>query len=239
MNLRDQLRHQQWLTKNRDTFGRHYAVVEPDLNMLAANVSQSNFRNATSCLLNSIVSAAAKNPALWCKTYIRSILEVGFKIYEGTVNLHYRGDLQTLLEPEAVDDLKVVAIGTRVVEIEIGFWSFSGNELIPREDSEEDRYCISVEQALSRMFKTYDRGLVFIDQMWLSVARVGSTSNDVFYLFNSHGVDQFGNFGLGKVARAFHSTKLSKIAEVAVRTATKGWNGEFAVNGVGVKVRQE
>lgn len=204
--------------------------------MLAATVSQSDFNNATSCLMNSIVAAAAKNPATWCQTHLSSILQVGYDMYEDIV----KGDLQKYLELEAVTNLKVVKICTRIVELDINFWSFSGNEITPREDDEQNRMCVSLEQAIARMFQNFERGLIFLDGMWLSVARVGTNPNDsVFYLFNSHEIDKFGNFGLGTVARAFYSTKLCKIAEVAARTATKKWNGEFAVNGVEVKVRQE
>lgn len=208
--------------------------------MLAADVSQGDFQMASSCMVNSIVAAAAKNPATWCRRYLFSILNVGFNIYKDIVNKDFHGDLQTDLELEAVTKLNLLTIDTRVVEIEIDFWPFSGNLLTPRQDDEESRLCASLEQALERMFGIYERGLVLLDKMWLSVARIGNDSTTTaYYLFNSHGVDESGNFGLGTVARAFYSEKLSTIAATAARTATKDWDGEFAVHGMKVTVRHD
>lgn len=97
---------------------------------------------------------------------------------------------------------------------------------------------LSVEVALDRALREYSRAIVIIDRMWLLVARVSSEDVDIYYVFNSHGVDEIGRFGKGNVARSFRCLSLAGAAVIIWNGILNygRWDGNFSIHGVDVKV---
>lgn len=156
------------------------------------------------------------------------ILDAGFRNYHLVRRSHGLPDGSYLETGHLDNPQHAIRLTAGNVLVTIDPWSFSGNYGAPIDDGE--RVCSTVCVGLHRMLELYDRGIVFIANQWMAVFRVGAE----YFIFNPHPIGPADHHQGGPYARAFRAKTVGKAAEVLRRTATKGWNGNFALNGVRV-----
>lgn len=132
-------------------------------------VSGSRCQKSNSCFANALVACYAGVPSRWSKDDIDQILETGFVVYQYLIK---RRGLRngSYLNTEALQNQKyTVTLSTSRCEITVNPWTFSGH---PSGYDDGDHSCEDLETAIEKLFKSFNKGLLFVNEQWLAILKV-------------------------------------------------------------------